>query len=204
MQIVLHACDLPDQSLLTAKEIAVDTETMGLELHRDRLCLVQLAGENGEIHLVQILKDQRPPRNLIALLGCREILKIFHFARFDVAILLHNLGVVTAPIFCTKIASKLVRTFADRHGLKDLCKDLLKVELSKHEQTSDWGAPVLTEEQQKYAAHDVLYLHKLKRVLEGLLQREDRLDLAQAAFDFLPYRAKLDILAGYDYDILGH
>lgn len=203
--IFFYQHDLPDQHpLLDATDIAVDTEAMGLEFHRDRLCLVQLSKGDGVAHLVQITQGQEPPHNVLALLRNPKITKIFHFARFDVGLIQKTFDVMTAPIFCTKIASKLVRTYTDRHGLKDLCRDILKVEISKQEQTSDWGAPSLTDAQKHYAATDVLHLHELKHHFETVLMREKRLDLARAAFDYLPYRALLDVLAGEKYDILAY
>ena len=203
--IVFYQQDLPDEHpLLKADTVAIDTEAMGLALHRDRLCLVQLSSGDGNAYLVQILPNQSPPKNLIALLTNPKITKIFHFARFDVALLYQSFGIVTAPIFCTKIASKLSRTYTDRHGLKDLCRDILKIEISKQEQTSDWGAPILTEDQKRYAASDVLHLHALKQHFEAILQREKRTEIAQASFSYLPYRSLLDVLAGENYDILAH
>lgn len=203
--IIFYQQDLPDQHpLFEADEIAIDTEAMGLSYHRDRLCLVQLSKGDGISYLVQILKEQHPPKNLIHLLTAENITKIFHFARFDVGILHKSFGVMTAPIFCTKIASKLTRTYTERHGLKDLCRDILKVEISKQEQTSDWGATTLSDDQKRYAATDVLHLHALKNHFEDVLQRENRTDLATAAFNYLPYRALLDVLAGENYDILAY
>lgn len=208
MQVFLHKHDLP-QDLDLGKLVAIDTETMGLQVHRDRLCLVQLSAGDGNCHLVQIAKDQLSgglpkPQNLIKLLSDKTVTKIFHFARFDVAALYNALGVMTEPIFCTKIASKLTRTFTDKHGLKELCKEFLKVEISKQEQTSDWGADVLSEDQKRYAATDVLHLHRLKEELEKLLVREGRHEIADAAFKFLPSRAVLDVMAGDNYDILSY
>jgi ribonuclease D len=191
----LHHGDLP-AGLSFGGSVAIDTETMGLDPQRDRLCLVQLSAGDGECHLVQISDgDYKAPR-LKALLADPKVLKIFHFARFDLAMLKRHLGVDAKPVYCTKVASKLVRTFTDRHGLKDLCRELLGVELSKQQQTSDWGAATLTEEQLRYAAADVEYLHVLKTKLDAMLAREGRKDLAQACFAFLPLRAALD-LAGF-------
>lgn len=184
--------------------VAIDTETMGLQAHRDRLCLVQLSNGDGHCHLVQIIPGQALPQNLIKLLTDTSVTKLFHFARFDVAALYHAFNVVTAPIYCTKIASKLTRTFTEKHGLKELCKEFLKVEISKQEQSSDWGAETLTEEQKKYAASDVLHLHKLKGALDTLLEREGRMDIAKSAFTYLPTRALLDVMAGDAYDILAY
>ncbi len=206
--IHLHKHDLPDDVGFEGA-VAVDTETMGLLVHRDRLCLVQLCGGDGQVHLVQII----PPAlgghgahcpNLKRVLADPSLLKLMHFARFDVGILQHALDIEVAPVRCTKIAAKLVRTFTDRHGLRELCRELLGVELNKQQQSSDWGAPELTPEQLSYAASDVLYLHALWERLEGLLLRENRLELALAAFAFLPARARLDVL-GYDEpDLFAH
>ncbi|MBM3594185.1 MAG: ribonuclease D [Alphaproteobacteria bacterium] len=206
--IRLHRNDLPD-GLDLGRVVAIDTETMGLNLHRDRLCLVQLSSGDGSAHLVQISPTSLGGRgadapNLKKLLADPAITKLFHFARFDVAVLYHALGVITAPVICTKIAAKLVRTFTDRHGLKDLCRELLGVEISKQQQTSDWGAAELTTEQMAYAASDVLHLHALWAKLEGLLKREGRLDLAEACFRFLPARGRLDLLGYEDPDIFHH
>ena len=189
--------------------VAVDTETMGLNPHRDRLCLVQLSGGDGQAHLVQLVPVALGGRgydcpNLKGLLADPAVIKLMHFARFDVAVLQHFLGITVAPVKCTKIAARLVRTFTDRHGLKDLCKELLGVELSKQQQTSDWGAVTLTAEQLTYAASDVLYLHALWARLEALLIREGRLDLAEACFAFLPARTRLDLLGYEDPDIFHH
>lgn len=203
MTITIHQGDLP-ADFTPAAAIAVDTETMGLVVPRDRLCLVQLTNGDGNTHLVQFRKGQYEAPNLVAVLGNPEVEKIFHFARFDVATLHHWLGVTAAPLFCTKIASKLVRTYTDRHGLKDLCRELLDVDLSKQQQSSDWGSAMLSEEQAKYAADDVVYLHRLRDILDARLHREGRRALAQACFDFLPTRAQLD-LAGWDeMDIFAH
>lgn len=205
--IHLHRHDLPD-GLDLGPVVAVDTETMGLNPHRDRLCLVQLSAGDGQAHLVQ-LAPSRPGAlvaapNLARLLADPATTKLMHFARFDVAVLQHAFGITVAPTRCTKIAAKLVRTFTDRHGLKDLCRELLGVELSKQQQTSDWGAPDLTSEQLSYAAPDVLHLHALWAKLEALLVREDRLELAEACFAFLPARCRLDLL-GYDTpDLFAH
>ena len=203
MQIHFHKNDLPKDHDL-GKLVAIDTETMGLFPHRDRLCLVQLSSGNGHCHLVQIIPGQQDPENLLILLKDTSVTKLFHFARFDVAMLYKTFNVVTAPIYCTKIASKLVRTFTDRHGLKELCKEFLKVEISKQEQSSDWGAEHLSEDQKKYAATDVLHLHKIKNTLDGMLMREGRMEIAKAAFEFLPTRAVLDVMAGDAYDILAY
>jgi ribonuclease D len=206
--IHLHRHDLPD-GLDFGPVIAVDTETMGLDPRRDRLCLVQLSSGDGAAHLVQLLpaslggRADRAP-NLRALLTDPATVKLFHFARFDVAALRQGLGIAVAPVRCTKIASRLVRTYTDRHGLKDLCKELLGVELSKQQQSSDWGSPELTPEQCAYAASDVLHLHALWAKLEALLRREERLELAEACFSFLPSRGQLDLLGYEDPDIFQH
>ena len=206
--IHLHRHDLPDGLDLGAA-VAVDTETMGLNPHRDRLCLVQLSAGDGHAHLVQFVPERLGGRghdapNLARLLSDPAVTKLMHFARFDVAVLQHALGVTVAPTRCTKIAAKLVRTFTDRHGLKDLCRELLGVELSKQQQTSDWGAPELSAEQMAYAASDVLHLHALWARLEALLVREGRRELAQACFDFLPARCRLDMLGYEAPDIFSH
>jgi ribonuclease D len=206
--IRLHKHDLPAEVSFGAS-VAVDTETMGLEHRRDRLCLVQLSAGDGTAHCVQILPPALGGRggdcpNLRRLLEDPGVLKIFHFARFDLAALHRSLGVTFQPVVCTKIASKLVRTFTDRHGLKDLCKDLLGVDLSKQQQTSDWGAPDLSPEQLAYAASDVLHLHALWAKLKALLEREGRLDLAEACYRFLPARARLDLLGYEEPDIFSH
>ncbi len=206
--IHLHRHDLPD-GLGLGSVVAVDTETMGLNPHRDRLCLVQLSAGDGAAHLVQLIPSALGGHgchapNLARLLADPGVTKLMHFARFDVAVLQHALGITVAPTKCTKIAAKLVRTFTDRHGLKDLCRELLGVELSKQQQTSDWGAPELTAEQMAYAASDVLHLHALWDRLEALLVRENRLHLAQACFDFLPTRCRLDLLGYEEPDIFAH
>ena len=202
----LHKGDLPD-GLDLGPVVAIDSETMGLHIGRDRLCVVQLSSGNGAAHLVQMPASGRDGRlsapNLARLLTDPARLKLFHFARFDVAILMHTLGVTTAPVYCTKIASKLVRTYTDRHGLKDLVRELLGVDLSKQQQSSDWGGAVLSEEQVAYAASDVLHLHQLKAKLDEMLTREGRMGLAEACFRFLPTRAALDI-QGWPEDIFEH
>lgn len=203
MSIHLHDGDLPE-GLAFPNGVAVDTETMGLRPERDRLCVVQLSAGDGDAHLVQFRQGHYDAPRLKALLANPQILKIFHFARFDIAISAAYLGVLPAPVYCTKIASKLTRTFTDRHSLKDLNRELLGVELSKQQQTSDWGAPTLSEEQQAYAASDVLYLHALKARLDLLLEREGRRELAEACFAFLPMRAKLDLTGWRDEDIFAH
>jgi ribonuclease D len=196
LAIHLYKSDLPD-GLTLGPVVAIDTETMGLDPRRDRLCVVQLSDGSGDAHLVQIAFGQTSAPNLERLLTDPAVLKLFHFGRFDIAALKQAFGVTTAPVWCTKIASKLVRTFTDRHGLKYLLADLVGVDVSKQQQTSDWGAETLTEAQKEYAASDVLYLHALKAQLEARLRREGRMDLAQRCFDFLPVRAELDLM-GWD------
>ncbi len=198
MTIHLYQNDLPD-GLDLGPVVAIDTETMGLDPRRDRLCLVQLSSGDGNAHLVQIARGQKGAPNLEKMLADPKVVKLFHFARFDVAALRQAFGVTTAPVYCTKIAAKMVRTFTDRHGLKYLLQELLGVDVSKQQQTSDWGSPTLTEAQQEYAASDVLYLHRLKAELDARLEREDRSALAKACFDFLPTRAVLDLM-GWDDD----
>ena len=199
----LHTGDLPPD-LTLGPMIAVDTETMGLNPARDRLCVVQLSAGDGICHLVHFSPGSINAPNLGRLLGDPTVLKLFHFARFDVAVLKAYLGVDCAPLYCTKIASKLARTFADRHGLKDLCRDLLGVDLSKQQQMSDWGAENLTQDQLRYAAGDVLYLHALKERLDHLLAREGRTALAQSCFAFVPTRAALDLAGWDDVDVFAH
>lgn len=201
--VELHAGDLP-ASVRFAGAVAIDTETMGLKPHRDRLCLVQLSAGDGTAHLVQLAPQLPPPSRLIALLADPAVLKIFHFARFDLAVLKRHLGVDVAPVFCTKIASKLARTYTDRHGLKDLALELAGVELSKQQQSSDWGAGTLSEQQQAYAASDVLHLHVLKARLETMLAREGRAGAAAACFEHLPTRVALDLAGFEDMDIFAH
>jgi ribonuclease D len=203
VSIHLHRGDLPEDVQLSGV-VAIDTETMGLNPHRDRLCLVQLSAGDGVCHLVQFAAGQYAAPRLRALLTDPSILKLFHFARFDIAALQKHLGIVTAPVYCTKIASKLVRTFTDRHGLKDLCRDLLGVDLSKQQQSSDWGAADLTDEQLRYAASDVLHLHALRSRLDEMLAREGRSEIAAACFAFLPTRAALDLSGWPDQDIFAH
>jgi ribonuclease D len=201
--IELHKNDLPE-GLLFGDAVAVDTETLGLRPHRDRLCLVQLSAGDGSAHLVQLDgKDWSAPR-LRALLTDPSILKIFHFARFDLGALRQSLGVMTGPVYCTKIASKLARTYTDRHGLRDLCAELLGVDLSKAQQSSDWGAEKLTDQQKHYAASDVLHLHALKARLDAMLRREGRAEMAEACFRFLPQRVSLDLAGFEDMDIFAH
>ena len=196
MTIHLHKSDLP-AGVTFGAIVAIDTETMGLDPRRDRLCVVQLSDGKGDAHLVQIIKGQTSAPNLTRLLTDPSVLKLFHFGRFDIAALKNAFGVTTAPVWCTKIASRLIRTYTDRHGLKYLLAEYVGVDVSKAQQTSDWGSDTLTEAQRDYAASDVLYLHKLKIALEAILLREDRLALAQSCFDFLPTRAMLDLM-GYD------
>ncbi|MDF3074324.1 MAG: 3-5 exonuclease [Alphaproteobacteria bacterium] len=203
MALTLHKGDLP-AGLSFGDAVAIDSETMGLNPHRDRLCLIQLSAGDGNCHLVQFAADQYAAPNLKALLQDRLVLKLFHFARFDLAVIRHYLGIDCEPVYCTKIASKLVRTFTDRHGLKDICRDLLGVELSKQQQSSDWGATDLTQEQLNYAASDVLHLHALKRKLDAMLQRENRTEIAAACYRFLPTRARLDLEGWPDIDIFSH
>jgi ribonuclease D len=206
--IHLHRHDLP-VDLDLGPVIAVDTEAMGLNPHRDRLCLVQISAGDGQVHLVQLIPESLGGRgydapNLARMMGNPAVTKLMHFARFDVALLQHALGITVAPVKCTKIAAKLIRTFTDRHGLKDLCRELLGVEISKQQQTSDWGAVDLSPEQMAYAASDVLHLHALWARMEALLVRESRLELAESCFAFLPTRCRLDLL-GYDApDIFAH
>lgn len=203
MTIHLYQNDLPD-GLTFGKSVAIDTETMGLHPARDRLCLVQLSAGDGDAHLVQFTDKNYSAPNLRKLLEDQSVLKIFHFGRFDIAVMQAYLGVVATPVYCTKIASRLCRTFTDRHGLKDLCRDLIQTEVNKGQQTSDWGAPVLTEDQKNYAAGDVLYLHALKERLDVMLKREGRTGIAQACFDFLPARSHLDLVGWDEFDIFAH
>jgi ribonuclease D len=203
MNYTLHEGDLPAEIDL-GPAIAVDTETMGLSPYRDRLCLVQLSAGDGTAHLVRLSRHDYAAPNLKRVLGDPATLKIFHFARFDVAALSHWLGIVCMPVYCTKIASRLARTYTDRHGYRDLCKELLGVDISKHEQTSDWGAGELSDSQLRYAASDVLHLHALRGKLEAMLQREGRLELAAACFAFLPVRATLDLHGWSELDIFAH
>lgn len=203
MTVHFHKNDLP-AGIEFGKNVAVDTETQGLSLVRDKLCLVQLSAGDGDAHIVQVNRQTYDAPNLKALLANQDITKIFHFARFDVAIIKRDLGVDCTPVFCTKIASGLVRTYTDRHGLKDLCRELIGVDLSKQQQSSDWASDELSEAQLNYAASDVLYLHQLKNVLTGRLLREGRLDIAQACYEFLPTRAALDLQGWDSVDIFSH
>jgi ribonuclease D len=203
LSIRYHRGDLPDLDLYKGS-VAIDTEALGLNNHRDRLCVVQLSPGDGSADVVQIAKDQRKAANLVKLLEDQSITKIFHFARFDVAILLKYLGVETTPVYCTKIASKLTRTYTDRHGLKDLVREFLNIDISKQQQSSDWAADELSTAQLEYAASDVLHLHALKKVLDQRLAREERTQMANACFEFLPWRAKLDLAGWNDTDIFAH
>ncbi len=202
MSITLHKNDIPD-NLDLGSVVAIDTETMGLKPRRDRLCLIQLSAGDGQAHLVQMFDRNYDAPNLKKLIADPKVLKLFHFARFDVAVLRKFLDVECPNIYCTKIASKLARTYTDKHGLKHLCKELLDIEISKNQQSSDWGSEELSTEQMNYAANDVYYLHKIKAVLDKMLEREGRADLAKACFDFVETRARLD-LEGWYVDIFEH
>ncbi|MBM9593784.1 ribonuclease D [Roseitranquillus sediminis] len=199
----LHQRDLPD-GLDLGPVVAIDCETMGLNPHRDRLCLVQLSAGDGEAHMVQVEKGQTEAPNLVWLLGDPTVLKLFHFGRFDIAVMYHAFGMLAQPVYCTKIASKLVRTYTDRHGLKYLLNELAEVDISKMQQMSDWGAERLSDAQLDYAASDVLHLHRLKRALDERLVREGRMEVAQACFQFLPFRAELDVMGWPEQDIFSH
>ena len=199
----LYQNDLPDD-LDLGPIVAVDCETMGLNPARDRLCLLQLSSGDGHAHLVQVAKGQTEAPNLVRMIKDENVLKLFHFGRFDIAAMYHAFGALTAPVYCTKIASKLVRTYTDRHGLKNLLQELLEVDISKQQQSSDWGADKLSDAQVSYAASDVLYLHRLRDVLNERLEREERAEIAQACFDFLPQRALLDLQGWPDEDIFSH
>ena len=203
MTIHIHQDDLPS-SLDFGNVVAIDTETMGLNPLRDRLCLVQLSSGNGEAHLVKIDSLMRPCPNLTALLENPKLTKLFHFARFDISSLSHSITPVKGPIYCTKIASKLVRTYTDRHGLRDLCRELLQIDISKQQQSSDWGAKKLSPEQAEYAAGDVLYLHQIREKLDMMLVRESRADIASHCFAFLPTQSRLDLNGFADLDIFHH
>jgi ribonuclease D len=205
MSVFLHEGDLPEGVLQGSGPLAVDTETMGLNTHRDRLCLLQISDGGGDEHLVRFGPDSDySAPNLRRILADTDRLKLYHFARFDLAAIEHYLGVTAAPVFCTKIASRLTRTFTDRHGLKELVKELLGTDISKQQQTSDWGAPTLSDAQKDYAASDVRYLHRLKDEFEVRLEREGRTAMAQACFDFLPMRARLDLAGWPEDDIFAH
>ncbi len=203
MAVKIHQGDLPD-GLDFGSSVAVDTETMGLHAHRDKLCVVQLSAGDDDAHLVQLDRKTYHAPRLKALMEDPNVTKIFHYARFDVGMLKAYLDVDTAPLYCTKIASRLARTYTDRHGLKDLVREMLGVEMSKQQQSSDWGTPVLSDAQKQYAALDVIYLHELKVRLDQMLRREDRAELAQACFDFLPTRAQLDLAGWPDEDVFAH
>ncbi|MFC5386297.1 ribonuclease D [Aquamicrobium segne] len=202
--IRFHKGDLPDLAHYNVDAVAIDTETLGLNPHRDRLCVVQISPGDGSADVIQIAAGQKEAPNLVALLRNEAITKLFHFARFDLAVLYKSFGVMAGPAFCTKIASRLTRTYTDRHGLKDICNELLGVSISKQQQSSDWAAENLTPEQLEYAASDVLYLHQLHDVLAGRLARENRVDEANACFRFLPTRAKLDLMGWDETDIFAH
>ena len=204
MTIRLHRGDLPDLARYKGGAVAIDTETMGLDVRRDRLCVVQLSPGDGSADVVQVATGAAGGANIKALLADANILKLFHFGRFDIATLYQAFGVMAAPVYCTKIASRLARTYTDKHGLKDLARELLGVDLSKQQQLSDWGAGDLTEAQVTYAASDVLYLHALKEKLDGMLARERRSDLAAACFRFLPERVRLDLAGWAAEDIFSH
>lgn len=199
----LYKNDIP-ADLDMGPVVAIDCETMGLNPHRDRLCVIQMSGGDGNAHIVQVAQGQTEAPNLCAMLENPDVLKLFHFGRFDIAAMYNAFGALTAPVYCTKIASKLVRTYTDRHGLKNLLQELLSTDISKQQQSSDWGAPELTKAQLDYAASDVLYLHKLKAELDRMLEREGRDDLAKACFDFLPTRAQLDLTGWPEVDIFAH
>ena len=203
MSVKVYKGDLP-AGLELGPVVAIDTETMGLKPARDKLCLVQLSSGDGNAHLVQIDRETFHAPNLKALLEDPAVTKIFHYARFDVAVLKHHLGAHVAPLYCTKIASRLVRTYTDRHGLKDLVRELLGIELSKQQQSSDWGQAMLSDAQKQYAALDVLYLHEIKARLDMMLAREGRTELAKACFGFLPVRAELDLAGWMDEDVFAH
>lgn len=199
----LYQNDLPDD-LDLGPVVAIDCETMGLNPHRDRLCVIQMSGGDGNAHLVQVAKGQTEAPNLCRMLENPDVLKLFHFGRFDIAAMYHAFGALAAPVYCTKIASKLIRTYTDRHGLKNLLQELIGIDISKQQQMSDWGAETLTNAQLDYAASDVLYLHRLHEELNARLEREGRTDMAQACFDFLPMRAKLDLAGWPEQDIFSH
>ena len=199
----LYQHDLPD-GLQLGPVVAIDCETMGLRPHRDRLCLIQMSDGDGHCHLIQVAVGQTEAPNLVALLENPDVLKLFHFGRFDIAALLNTFGAAASPVYCTKIASRLVRTFTDRHGLRTLLHEMIAVDISKHQQQSDWGAATLTKAQLEYAASDVLHLHKLRDAFDVMLAREGRTEMAQACFDFLPTRAKLDLAGWPDTDIFAH
>jgi len=202
--IRFHKHDLPDLEHYAVPAVAIDTETLGLNPHRDRLCVVQISPGDGSADVIQIAPGQREAPNLVRLIGDPSVAKIFHYGRFDIAVLYHAFGVMAEPVFCTKIASRLTRTYTDRHGLKDLARDLVGIDMSKQQQSSDWAAAELSPAQLEYAASDVLYLHQMKAKLDERLVREGRTELAQAAFDYLPWRARLDLAGWPDQDIFSH
>ena len=204
MSIRFYKNDLPDLEHYDVDAIAIDTETLGLNLHRDRLCVVQISPGDGTADVIQIAPGQKKALNLVALLKNRKVTKLFHFGRFDIAVLYNAFGVIAEPVFCTKIASRLCRTYTDRHGLKDICNELLGVSISKQQQSSDWAAETLSPEQLEYAASDVLYLHRLRDVLSGRLERDGRASEAEACFRFLPVCAKLDLMGWDEEDIFAH
>ncbi|MEQ1951213.1 ribonuclease D [Mesorhizobium sp. CN2-181] len=204
MTIRFHKNDLPNLDNYNVDAVAIDTETLGLNPHRDRLCVVQISPGDGTADVIQIALGQKKAPNLVSILRNRSITKLFHYARFDLAVLYNAFGAMPEPVFCTKIASRLTRTYTDRHGLKDICSELLGVSLSKAQQSSDWAAETLSPEQLEYAASDVLYLHRLRDVLAGRLAREDRTKVADACFRFLPTRAKLDLMGWPEEDIFAH
>lgn len=203
-KIRVHKGDLPNLTHYNVKEVAIDTETLGLQPHRDRLCVVQISPGDDTADVIQIAKGQKSAPNLVKLLADPEITKIFHFGRFDIAVLALTFGIMPKPVFCTKIASKLARTYTDRHGLKDLVSELLGINISKQQQSSDWGAEELSSAQVEYAATDVLYLHQLKSILEARLIRDGRLSVAKSCFQFLPSRSELDLIGFPEVDIFAH
>ena len=204
MTIRFHKNDLPNLDHYNVDAVAIDTETLGLNPHRDRLCVVQISPGDGSADVIQIAPGQKKAPNLAAILRNRKITKLFHYGRFDIAVLFNAFGAMAEPVFCTKIASRLTRTYTDRHGLKDICSELLGVSLSKVQQSSDWAAETLSPEQLEYAASDVLYLHRLREALASRLEREDRTRIADACFRFLPTRARLDLIGWPDEDIFAH
>ena len=204
MSIRFHRNDLPDLSRYDVEAVAIDTETLGLKPHRDRLCVVQMSPGDGTADVIQIDRGQTAAPNLVSLLGNQRITKIFHFGRFDLAVLFHAFGVMPSPVFCTKIASRLTRTYTDRHRLKDVCQEFLGVTLSKQQQSSDWAAETLSPEQLEYAASDVLHLHRLREALLSRLSRDGRMAEAEACFEFLPTRSKLDLMGWDEQDIFAH
>ena len=204
MTIRFHKHDLPDLANYAVPAVAIDTETLGLNPHRDRLCVVQISPGDGTADVIQIDRGQTAAPNLVSLLGNQRITKIFHFGRFDLAVLFHAFGVMPSPVFCTKIASRLTRTYTDRHGLKDVCQEFLGVTLSKQQQSSDWAAETLSPEQLEYAASDVLHLHRLREALLSRLSRDGRMAEAEACFEFLPTRSKLDLMGWDEQDIFAH